>query len=393
MGAYMTVTQSVGFLENKDSSSIAYKHFNQAPQDQYPTFSICLRGPQIYWKNEHQLFNIHGITSLQYTQMLKGDGIRYDIDTHSRLYRKDPVHIKNMSSMDISEIFLTTSDIVTGASFVNDKKQIYNYGKGMHQGPRFDQIPFSIGYQTPDEICFTRNSTDELESIRQYDLVSLKSFLLSPGSHSSVEIRLIVHYPGQLLRNFDNPSFSTSLQSYDKDRLLELKISHVTTLLKRPGSNVKCNDSIENDDAKLQEEITRRIGCIPIYWSYLGAEDNNFEHCTSQQDLINAFYLIENFKDVLASYDPPCVDMTSLVFVKNDMAQSEGKFQIKVLYAENFYQEILNDQGVSFETFFSGVGGFVGIFCGYSILQLPELFEGMKKMYRRKNSAFLIGKF
>ena len=80
MGGYMTLTQSVGFLENRDSSSITYKHFNKALLDVYPTFSICLSGSEIYWKNETLIFDKIGITSSQYMDILKGHGARYEMN-------------------------------------------------------------------------------------------------------------------------------------------------------------------------------------------------------------------------------------------------------------------------------------------------------------------------
>ena len=36
-------------------------------------------------------------------------------------------------------------------------------------------------------------------------------------------------------------------------------------------------------------------------------------------------------------------------------------------------EEIENSKSYDFESFVSGVGGFIGIFLGYSILQIPEL--------------------
>ena len=47
--------------------------------------------------------------------------------------------------------------------------------------------------------------------------------------------------------------------------------------------------------------------------------------------------------------------------------------QLKFLYEDNIYEEIENTKSFDLESFVSGVGGFIGIFLGYSILQLPEL--------------------
>jgi len=47
---------------------------------------------------------------------------------------------------------------------------------------------------------------------------------------------------------------------------------------------------------------------------------------------------------------------------------------INIRYAKKYYQKIENVQSFGMESFVSGVGGFIGIFLGYSLLQLPEFF-------------------
>ena len=46
---------------------------------------------------------------------------------------------------------------------------------------------------------------------------------------------------------------------------------------------------------------------------------------------------------------------------------------LKFLYEDQYYIEIKSLQEFGFESFVSNLGGFIGIFLGYSMLQLPEL--------------------
>ena len=102
---------------------------------------------------------------------------------------------------------------------------------------------------------------------------------------------------------------------------------------------------------------------------------NEFEACQTPEQFRVAAYLVEHFKDVLESYEQPCVEMSNLVMVNKDLPQEKGKFKMMLRYTEDTYQKIENTKGFTFETFVSGVGGFIGIFCGYSMLQIPETFE------------------
>ena len=60
---------------------------------------------------------------------------------------------------------------------------------------------------------------------------------------------------------------------------------------------------------------------------------------------------------------------------------------MKFLYKEKYYQEIENVRDFGFETFWSSVGGFVGIFLGYSMLQFPELISNIPLLFRNIKNA------
>ena len=62
--------------------------------------------------------------------------------------------------------------------------------------------------------------------------------------------------------------------------------------------------------------------------------------CQNSDELKMANFLIENYRDVLASYDPPCVDMTTLVMVDKELIETHENFDFKVVYTEDYYQEI-----------------------------------------------------
>ena len=87
---------------------------------------------------------------------------------------------------------------------------------------------------------------------------------------------------------------------------------------------------------------------------------------------------VQNYQDVLSSYDPPCTEMTTLTTVIRDEDQVRRKGLVRITYVDQTYQEIANIQDFSFETFWSSLGGFIGIFLGYSVLQIPELLANLR---------------
>ena len=54
-----------------------------------------------------------------------------------------------------------------------------------------------------------------------------------------------------------------------------------------------------------------------------------------------------------------------------------SSFLLVVNYLEEMYQEIVNHRDFDMEMLGSSVGGFVGMFLGYSLWQCPEMILGL----------------
>ena len=240
----MTCTQIVRYLENRDASSISYRRFNQTPRDRYPTYSFCFTGTSVNWFNDLLMFNELGITPAHYENILKGEiGYKYDYQRRTRLYKKVPLDIRNISGPGLERFSLNASNILKGFEFIDPSLKLNEYyGKHMNANS-LKPDPLYISHQTPDTICFTRDSNFSGDSIRLQDIIFLERFLLPSknydyGLYDDIEFQIILHYPGQLLRTFHKPSYKSTIGLYDKTKVLELKIAMVTLLRKRSNSNV-----------------------------------------------------------------------------------------------------------------------------------------------------------
>ena len=197
-----------------------------------------------------------------------------------------------------------------------------------------------------------------------------------------VDLEIFLHYPQQLLRSFHKPIFKSKIKSPKETwqvdfwkKLLKITISKVTVLRKRSGSNLPCDEHLKNDDGKFAQQVITVIKCVPPYWRQFGGVNSSFTICNSIADLRKAYLMIRNYKTVLRSYVSPCTQME--IFAKFDREENNewNDPRIKFLYDESDYEEMTNTQSFDFESFVSGVGGFIGIFLGYSILQIPDLLE------------------
>ena len=376
----MTIKQVMHFLENDDATTIHYRRFNLSPKDKYPTYSICFTGSELYWYQAKSLFDVFGVSPSKFEEMLKGQkGIRYDYDYASMLYNKTIVDLRNFADVDIDKFSLKMSDILTGLKFVTDDDMAsIRHGVGTPR-EEIDKMFDGVSYKTPDAICFTRASRDSVNTQRLYDWLAFSPSVLERPEFQDVRLKIVVHYPQQLMRSFHNPAFQSTVRIWNKKYYNDVKIaiSKVTILRKRPGSNVPCDDNLENDDEKLQQQIMNRIECTPPYWKRWDGMNSSLKVCKSDTKLRRAYSLILDYKNILKSYYSPCIQMEILSKFDRRQSKKGEEPRITFLYEEADYEEVTNTRSFDFASFVSGVGGFIGIFLGYSILQIPELVESL----------------
>ena len=334
-------------------SSISYKKFNDKPDNKYPSFSICLKGREIYWKIEPHLFEHTGLTSGQYVDLLKGKGWRYEYDYKNGSYEKTYVNGSNIQTFRIAHSFLSPSDIIVGTHFftrngLHDKH--YGYGDEVEN---LREIPYHIGHQAADEICFSRDSSDETGLIRMRDQVLLNGLLLRPGNHLNLEARIFFHHPTQLVEQLENPTLRFKLKDQSRNQIFKQQILQVSVLKSRPDSNIPCYDGDLGDDSRYRQEIVKTIGCMPIYWKNLDVGTIQKKICESNQEYDKLNKMITSYEEVSSKYPRSCTSMETLLTKSLDQGpETQKHIEIEVLYPnQNTYQETENVRELVFESF------------------------------------------
>ena len=371
LASYMTILLIGRYLENRDATSITFKKYNINPQDKYPTFSVCFEGPEFHFYHDLALFDGFGIIPKQYEQMLRGETVlRYEYNYTSRLYRKTAVKIDNASDSSISDFHLQISDILVQLEFTTENpKDSVTYRK---DETTKQQPPFFVGYQSPGMICHTRWSNDSFNLIRMHDTLVLNNTIMKSKIYENTTMSIVIHYPGQLIRSLENPGFTSSFLEYRNEKQLVIKLSQGTVLKKRPNSKDGCNMEIQDHDVYLELTLAKRINCIPPYWNQGLQKKLELDECNSQAALAEAYSYINDYKNIIASIDGPCIEMLNSVMYNWEKDHIQDDAVIKFVYKEKYYQEIEYVEDFNFESFWSGIGGFVGIFLGYSMMQFPD---------------------
>ena len=99
----------------------------------------------------------------------------------------------------------------------------------------------------------------------------------------------------------------------------------------------------------------------------------NMRACKTPFDLKIARMKIENLSSIQMTYDPPCDDMKLIAVIDRQDTYGNKYLVTKFKYMDQNYQEIVNQREFEFQSFWSSVGGFIGIFVGTSLLQVPTL--------------------
>ena len=120
---------------------------------------------------------------------------------------------------------------------------------------------------------------------------------------------------------------------------------------------------------------------------------DDLKECKMASEMSQIFTILETYKRaVFDSYKQPCHYMKVTTGVLQKKLAFGHHLVLDFVYMDDFYQEIVNVRDFGFESFWSGVGGFVGIFLGYSLLQIPDLLEKLwastaeKRLKMRKMS-------
>ena len=152
---------------------------------------------------------------------------------------------------------------------------------------------------------------------------------------------------------------------------MQIKVSQGTVWKKRSVKNKPCLKDVDNYDQYFQQAVSKIIGCVPPFWTRTINLAKVQEECTSLEKLMQAKNLIEDYKRTFDEIMRPCIDMFNSV-LWSSRRNWEAAY-MEILYADRYYEEILQVEDFSIQDFISNLGGFIGIFLGYSMMQIPEL--------------------
>ena len=377
----MMATLYCKYQDNLDSSQVSMKEFNKSPTGRYPSFTFCIYGKEGLLFNEEKLKQMHGITKKDYYDLLTGEV-------------EDAYLI--LQTIDFDKVVRGIPEFLEEFEVENQEYEAYNI---WNSAMNVKILPLASTYQDPTTNCFSYNTEHNpdvsVNALKvKFNITTFRDLFEEEG-----KIYIQAHYPGQMIRDMRKFLLKVSNWKYlsptHNNNQITIQFPGVTLMRFRENAKDPCDPELDDDDFEWKQYVTRKIGCTPSYWKK-NKEDHHshegIEVCTSAKDLssFKSYWPVDGGRyanEVFTSFTKSCNKM--IIFNNINQQAYENVpdvLKIKFRIREEFYQEILNIRGFGIEDLWGTIGGYVGIFCGYSILQGATYF--IKKLQKLVNKLF-----
>ena len=307
---------------------------------------------------------------------------------------------------------------------------------------------FKLQYQDPDRICYTPNlnpsvyrKTDQI-TLDLMKVAGLAKNYDQASSQMSTDLpfmKIYIHRQGQFMRGMhkeiasftkrdlstyclrfpflpiDIPIFHNEIGNCTGSKL-SFDISQVTLLRSRHDSRKICNPNMKDEDSEIMKALMNdeNLGCVPTYWKTFNMT-SGYPECNETSQYGYVSNVTSNFTNygedgiigkIRQRFDPPCEEMIIVtnkqvlrgreitkIHIENtddcfgtyvDEDEISLYLDIQFNHANPVYQVINNGRSFSVESCWAGIGGFIGIFVGVSLRQIPELLSDFFNLVMKK---------
>ena len=366
-------------------STISFRQFNHESKDMYPDITFCLEKNHL--KNSIEEFQVSSNT---FSNIMKGN---FPLNMEDQNISKEIASLNSdLYFTDLKEILLSFKFTTTGNTTSYSKTK-----DSSKDGQRKVDSFFQTTYVDPDKKCFTRNSQLERATgiVRKEDEIALTFY----SRLDETKLKIFLHHPGQFIRNIKSPIIDVTTKRENIAQKVILLISDVMNFKRRNKANEPCDERMTDDGENLRRKVILEVNCRPSYWSSFAIHPEygqaNIPFCSTPNELKKAYKQIQNLSNIVSSTQS-CTEMFISSSAQSNMIMSDvgtGQIHLLIRYRNSHYQQIINSRDFDFDSMFSAIGGFVGIFMGYSLLQVTALLELSIVRNFRKGAAILATSF
>ena len=354
------------FFENNDVCLVDFKKYNEEPEYISPSFSIGFANP--FNQSMLEMYG-KGINTSSYIQFLQGQywdkrmlNINYDevtIDINKYFLGYEVV-LSNLTKyfLKFHEIHKSNGFKLPYVSFRHPKMKVFGFDP-----PNIEGIGIAkLGVMIKTEIF--------QDGIRPNDM---KYNELDPHFGGLI---FLLHYPGQVSRSWSQGigKWAWPKRSNASSKHFEMSFTrrNMDVIVRRNKYNKRCNEDWKNYDTIVLEHRIREAGCRPPYYY-----SSNFPICSTLENMKKVAPLTP---DMINNFDPPCRSISKLQFDYQDVdydydedGMDVPQFTLSTTSLDTTFKLIELVRAYDAQSLIGNAGGYIGIFLGYTICQLPAV--------------------
>ena len=380
------------YMLNDDLAQIDFPTYHQKAHAIYPTLTLCFMGPSIF---DESKLREEGYNSTSYSDFLSG---KYWID--------------EMYDIDFDKVTFDVEDYLEAISITSSKNHtIYKHCSNNFQTILQELMgykclktdkgenPFYISFKNHQTKCFSTNipfdQNNKVQNLRLFVKSSIFPKTLHEDFKFDKNFGVFVHYPQQFFRSPIHKLYQ-KVQNGSILSVLNFKVVNMEVLRRRNKQQQQCNDK-RNDDEKILEKFMSVVGCKPPHWDIIGDQQPCAKPGKMQmfgQPFVEWIPNVPSMQ-ILDDLPPPCQDILEIHYeyseTKWDKAEFAGLdvetdfFEVNLAFPSSTYKEIIHVKEYDADSLVGYVGGYIGMFLGLGLLQVPELlYTAHKKLQETK---------
>ena len=352
---------------NEDIAKVDYKEFHSTEEDIYPSISFCFDHP-------FDQFKIDKLTN------------RLNASILSQLFAGEKDLYDNVVDLKYDEVTFDLNEHLIKVEIKPTWRE-----KIVYTNERLKDKPiFHVSKRNSMEKCFVLD-VPYIESERiDYVEVSINftAFVFDYVDYRNP--RMLPHYPNQCMStalSFPPLSFySISINGFLKRTLgIVVYAANVDVLKRRDKLKEPCNTDWKHQDGLHLDAIISALGCKPFYLQ----SSLQLPTCTKKDEYSKFDLGTRKNENQYVQHTGPCREVEKVFYqfelntevrnwtqAKKEPAkflagENQIPFTFKIYFQGSTYKLIEHVKAYDFQSLVGNVGGYIGMFLGYSFLNIP----------------------
>ena len=351
---------------NEDSSTISFERYHETEDNIYPAITICFAD---YLKSD--LFE-NSSDEYRYKDFLAGK--LWD-DKFDRMNYEE-------SLKDIMDYFLKA----TRYAYNLEENEYFYHEYRTHNAENNWKPKFYPTIMMNKWSTYTKCWTFELEyarklSVEQFTL-SFKTNIFKDSLRKTYEnLAVFFTYPGQIGAQTAHKSMwkPTNYTRFT----MEFNIQNVVVLKQRRTFRKSCNPDWKRNDEKILTRTVERVGCRPIFFPLnvsMPVCKNSSQALEQLNDIVKKIRPCKRIEKVLYSFNEYYNNING---ADHGVGEETDVFLFSFMFQGSTFTEIEQIRAYNFQSLIGNAGGYVGLFLGAAISQIPSAILRIKRYFKK----------